>query len=330
MIVKYNPTGSLDWFSMFSNDSTRSFIGNGIALDPNGNTYVTVAEPIPFSSLNDYLLKISSNGTNLWSRVFTGIVSGQGRNSGPCIGPVVSSDGNSIYFSTMSANGLGGGAYSIATVKYNSVGDSQWVKVFAGGSVPGTANRISAIRLDKNDNVYICGSGYFQTTGDDFVTIKYTPTGIQQWSAIYTGIITDGGDGASDLIIDTSLNVYVTGTSKKITNIGGVAVTIKYNQPVGIITNNNQLPIEFKLYQNYPNPFNSVTTITYELPMECETNLQLFNTLGQKIKEFTHSKQEAGIFSVVLNMENFSSGVYFYRLKAGNEFIETKKLILSK
>ncbi len=338
MVIKYNSSGNQDWVTIFTNDSTRSFIGNGINLYANGDIYLTVTEHVPFSSLNDYLLKITNSGTILWSKVFTGIVSGQGRNSGPCIGPVISSDGSVIYYSTMSANGLGGGAYSIATVKYNSAGDSQWVKVYGGGGVPGTANRISSIKLDENDNVYICGSGYFQTTGDDFVTIKYTPTGIQQWSAIYTGIIIDGGDGANDLIIDTSLNVYVTGTSKKMTNIGGVAVTIKYSQLVGIIANNNQLPKEFKLYQNYPNPFNPTTKIKFDIPPSrgargVPTRLVIYDVLGREIAVLVNDQLTPGTYEVEWSAtggaENYSSGIYFYRLIT-SEYTETKKMVLLK
>lgn len=156
LVMKYNATGNLDWFTTFiSPPPGYSNIGQGIALDLNGNIYVTMTAAIPTSSLNDYLLKLTNSGVILWNKVFTGIVTGQGQNDGAPIGPVISSDGSSIYYSTMTVNGTGGGGSSIATIKYNSAGDSQWVKVYNGGGVPATANRISGIRLDKNDNIYI-------------------------------------------------------------------------------------------------------------------------------------------------------------------------------
>ncbi len=329
LIPKYNSMGTMQWFTTFSNNPPHSNGGRGIQLDLARNLYVIGTESVPFSGLNDYLLKINNEGEILWNRIFTGIVSGQGRNDGIPLGPVVSSTGNSIYYLTRSDNGTGGGGYAIVTLKYNSNGDSQWVKVYNGGGIPATVNFPGDIKLDKNDDIYICGSGYFQTTGSDFVTIKYTPTGFQHWIAIYSGIITNGSDGASNLMIDTNMYVYVTGSSRKVTNNEYSAVTIKYNQPVGITVQNNKYPQKYVLLQNYPNPFNSITIITYELTKTSEIKLQLFNISGQIIREITNSKQEAGTHSVLLSMLNFSTGVYFYRLKAGT-FTDTKKMILVK
>lgn len=324
LIIKYISDGSLNWYTKFTFDSLSSTSGNGIALDVNGNIYIAGTTLVQGDVIN-FLLKASNGGVVQWPRLFTGY-----SNGGYMAGPVVSSDGNSIYYITMKENGTGGGGYALATIKYNSLGDSQWVKMFNGGGVPGTANFPGNINLDKYGNIYVCGSGYFQTTGSDFVTVKYTPTGIQQWVATYTGLFTNGGDGANDILIDTSLNVYVTGNSKKQTNNGYVAVTIKYNQPLGILPNNNQLPEEFMLYQNYPNPFNPVTIISYQLPKTSEVKLSIYNILGAEVKTLVNCKQEAGTYSIALNMDNYASGIYFYILKAGNDFIETKKLILIK
>lgn len=66
--------------------------------------------------------------------------------------------------------------------------------------------------------IYICGSGFYQTTGDDLISVKYSPAGIQQWVATYTGIVPNGGDGAKDILIDSNQNVYVTGRSASISN----------------------------------------------------------------------------------------------------------------
>ena len=328
LIMKYSSFGNQTWFSQFSFESGASHTGLGISLDLNENIYLILAVSVSFSGLNNYLLKLSNNGSMVWNRVFKGILNGEGRNTDIPKGPVISSDGNSIYFSTMSANGLGGGSYSVATVKYNSSGDSQWVRVYGGGGIPG-ANRVSNIKLDKLDNVYVCGSGHFQITGDDAVIVKYDPVGNQKWVTQYTGIITNGGDGTNDILIDTNLNVFSTGVSKKTDNNGIVAFTRKINQIVGINIGSNQVPKDYKLYQNYPNPFNPVTSIKYTIPDDNFVTLKIYDLKGELVTTLVNEIQMKGEYEVSFDGKQYSSGVYFYVLESG-QFVKTKKMVLIK
>jgi hypothetical protein len=73
-----------------------------------------------------------------------------------------------------------------------------------------------------------------------------------------------------------------------------------------------------------------VTIIAYQLPKASEVKLSVFNILGQEIKTLVNYKQEAGTYSIAINMENYSSGIYFYQLIADGNIIDTKKLILLK
>ena len=160
-------------------------------------------------------------------------------------------------------------------------------------------------------------------------TLKYSPSGVQQWTTTYSGEITNGTDYATDLFIDTSLNVYVTGGSPNLFN-GRDAVTIKYNQPIGILNNSNSLPGKFSLNQNYPNPFNPMTIIGYEIPRKSMITINVYNTLGQLVKTLVNTEQNAGYYSIAVNMEDLASGVYFYSLKTDNNLLDTKKFILIK
>lgn len=85
----------------------------------------------------------------------------------------------------------------------------------------------------------------------------------------------------------------------------------------------------FELCQNYPNPFNPTTTITYSLVATGKVEIQVFNRLGQKVKTLVNAIQPAGRYNVTFNANQLPSGVYLYRIKAGN-FSETKKMILIK
>ena len=87
-------------------------------------------------------------------------------------------------------------------------------------------------------------------------------------------------------------------------------------------------PSSFVLEQNYPNPFNPSTVISYSLPKTSIVSLRIFNTLGQELTTLVNERKEAGYYQVTWNA-TVPSGIYFYRLQAG-EFVETKKMILLK
>ncbi len=84
---------------------------------------------------------------------------------------------------------------------------------------------------------------------------------------------------------------------------------------------------DYTLEQNYPNPFNPTTTIGYVLKEKINTKLILFNAIGEEIAVLVNEEQEKGFHKVDFNASALTSGVYFYRLKAG-DFIESKKMIL--
>lgn len=86
-------------------------------------------------------------------------------------------------------------------------------------------------------------------------------------------------------------------------------------------------PTDFSLSQNYPNPFNPSTSIRYGLPQKSPVHLAVFNTLGQQVALLVEGEQEAGYHEVHLDGTGLSSGVYFYRMTAG-EYVATKKLLV--
>ncbi|MBM2845272.1 MAG: pyrrolo-quinoline quinone [Bacteroidetes bacterium] len=90
-----------------------------------------------------------------------------------------------------------------------------------------------------------------------------------------------------------------------------------------------ETPTVFSLSQNYPNPWNPSTTIHYGLHQTSYVMLTVYNTLGQQVAQLVNEQQQAGYHDVVFRGDELASGVYFYRLYAG-EFVQTKKLLLLK
>ncbi|MFO7891787.1 MAG: T9SS type A sorting domain-containing protein, partial [bacterium] len=96
----------------------------------------------------------------------------------------------------------------------------------------------------------------------------------------------------------------------------------------------SQRPTHFSLYQNYPNPFNSETCIIFQLPQSCSVRLEIFNMSGDLIEKFPEAYYTAGKYRVYWNCKNdteqpLSSGLYFYRLQAGN-YCSVKSMIYLK
>jgi hypothetical protein len=89
------------------------------------------------------------------------------------------------------------------------------------------------------------------------------------------------------------------------------------------------LPKVYTLDQNYPNPFNPNTTIRYGLPSRSHVVLTVYNTLGQQVATLVQGEQEAGYHEAVFDAVGLASGVYLYRLQAG-DFIQTRKFVLLK
>ena len=99
-------------------------------------------------------------------------------------------------------------------------------------------------------------------------------------------------------------------------------------------TDQSNLPGSFALSQNYPNPFNPETQIAYVLPEGSDVNIEIYDLLGQRVKTLVDGYQSAGNHTVIWNGcddygKTVSSGIYFYKMKAG-DFVETKKMSLMR
>ena len=181
--------------------------------------------------------------------------------------------------------------------------------------------------MDGSGNVYVTGQSIGSGTSNDYCTIKYNSSGVQQWIARYDGP-GNSDDWAYSIAVDGSGNVYVTGQSTG-SGPGEDYATIKYSQPIGIQPISSELPDEFMLSQNYPNPFNPNTIIRFQIANLSNSKIAIFNALGQEAATLVNEQLKPGSYEVDWNAANFPSGVYYYRLTAG-DYSVTKKMILIK
>lgn len=100
---------------------------------------------------------------------------------------------------------------------------------------------------------------------------------------------------------------------------------------------NFALPKKYDLAQNYPNPFNPSTVINFQLPTSGHVRLIVYDLIGNEVAGLVNEEKPAGYFKVEFNASKLASGIYFYKLKAGEPssgsgqgFVDTKKMILIK
>jgi plastocyanin len=95
------------------------------------------------------------------------------------------------------------------------------------------------------------------------------------------------------------------------------------------ITRNESTTLTYTLNQNYPNPFNPATSISFSIPKSELVNITIYNEIGKKVETIVNQNLTEGSYTINYNAGKLSSGIYFYRIKAG-EFGETKKMLLIK
>jgi len=88
-------------------------------------------------------------------------------------------------------------------------------------------------------------------------------------------------------------------------------------------------PTTYELSQNYPNPFNPSTTIRFQIPDFGYTSLIVFDVLGREVANLISGELSPGTYSIPWDASGVASGMYFYRLQAG-DFVETRRLLLLK
>ncbi len=101
------------------------------------------------------------------------------------------------------------------------------------------------------------------------------------------------------------------------------------NDWVTAVDNNKQSVNSYTLYQNYPNPFNPTTQINYSIEKAGMVTLNVYDVLGRKVASLINEYQTAGSHTLNFNAASLASGIYFYRLEAGN-YNSVKKMILMK
>jgi len=128
-------------------------------------------------------------------------------------------------------------------------------------------------------------------------------------------------------------STYINSTYYKFDLQGCVINGILYGDttiyPLAIHQISNEIPLKNHLLQNYPNPFNPVTNIKFDIPKRMMVKIAIYDMLGKEISILANEEMNAGSYSVDWDASNYPSGVYFYKITAG-DYSESRKMVLLK
>lgn len=220
LISKIDPNGTILWTYTYNGTDSKMDEALDIKVDAAGFVYVTGYSKETTSGYDVATFKLSSTGTLVWNTKYN-YTSANGTDKGAKL--TIDASGN-VYVTGASDGDVSllVNNQDIVTIKYSSTGIQQWATRYVGtGSLD---DEPSGVQVDASGNVYVTGKSS-NGLDNDYITLKYNSTGVQQWAKIFNG--TQGDDKAVAIELDASNNVVVTGTSYNGTYED--FVTVKYN-----------------------------------------------------------------------------------------------------
>ena len=236
---------------------------------------------------------------------------------------------NHLYYFSKLDHFQNNGSIQNTTYSYCRI-DSLTGNLYNYDTVTHTDCLLDSLNIRKNDSAYSCGGRWYKC--DDtanynifslniksktFYWTNYFEGGERQRLALGIGRVRTDQYGAQFSLGHTLKGCFIDGILYGDTSL------------VGINQISTEIPSEFKLYQNYPNPFNPVTKIQYALPENADVKLTVYDVLGKEVETLVDKIQTAGYYEAEWNAADYPSGVYYYKLSAG-DYSETKKMVLIK
>jgi hypothetical protein len=236
------------------------------------------------------------------------------------------------------------------TVSSGSASNGSYVTIQSGNNSTGSAPTNTNGHITYNFSVSSSGSYVLwcrviaPTPNDDSFWIRMDGSTWINWNNIAPGSTSWTWDdvqsfnlssGSHTLTIayredGTQLDkIYITNSGSTPSGAGSAATNCGAGKEFSDVSLDEALPAEYSLFANYPNPFNPTTVISFQLPVDSEVSLAIYNINGELVKQLASGKFASGRHEVTFDATGLASGVYFYRLRAGS-FAQTKRMLLVK
>jgi uncharacterized delta-60 repeat protein len=227
LTIKYNSDGVEQWVQRYNGPENLFDAAASMAIDISSNIFVT-GYSLSASTQNDYVtIKYNTDGVQQWLVTYNN----NSFNGSDLARMVITDNSGNVYVTGTSGTEYPLGYPNYVTIKYNSLGEEQWVSAYNG---PGNADDVPySITIDNSGNVYVTGKATIPGFLYDFATVKYNSAGTELWVQRFDGA-SNMNDGATWVSIDDSGNVFVAGNSMYFTNFASDFVVIKYSRDSGL------------------------------------------------------------------------------------------------
>jgi len=307
--IKYNSSGTKIWHQINSGNFTQgSAAPVGIKYHPSGFIYVLAVTNNNNNGKGDYnIVKYDTSGNLIWtySYSFTEYYDIP-------IDFVLDKSGNAYITGVIYPTG--GMDDSLATIKVNKLGTFEWKRTYSSGY--SQIDEASAITIDTLGYIYVAGKSSDNFNDRNFITIKYDSIGNQVWIARYKHTMSSW-DTPNSICLDKSGNIYLSGNSMDFNSTG--ILTVKYSKTVGIseLSTENENAVYI-----YPNPFHSFIVLNSNIDL-IAADLFIYDQLGKVVLTVQNINQK----STVIQRNNLTNGLYFFRLIEKDKLIAKGKII---
>jgi hypothetical protein len=319
LLIKTDSLGNTAWMNTFGGSNYE--YGRSVQQTNDGG-YILIGATDSFGEGNYdlWLIKTNSIGDSIWSKTFGGALYDFG------VTALQTSDlGFVLAGSTKS---FGSGAADIWLIKTESDGDSIWSKTYGG-----MLDDYGYYMDETSDGgfVIVGGTESFGAGDIDVYLLRTDSFGDTLWTKTYGGVYEDEGYSVSQttdggFIIAGSTESFGEGSDDfwiiKTDSLGNTTYPTKVDDDFKPV-------LDFRLLQNFPNPFNPKTKIYYQIPELIFVTLKVYDVLGNEITTLVNDEKPTGEYEVEFDGVGLPSGIYFYRMKAG-DYIETRKMVLLK
>ncbi len=258
------------------------------------------------------------------------------------VGVAITGDGGTTYNSVWELQASGNSGPELVTVDFTGIDNMQMALYYLGDSNDIDFWYVDDFTLIDLDVVPVELTSFTAQAVNGSVNLNWqTATEINnkgfeiqrseirdqksEWQAI--GFIQGNGTATKPHSYSYADNNVKTGTySYRLKQIDFNG-SFEYSKEVNVIVKN--VPAEFTLSQNYPNPFNPSTNIDFQISQNVFVSLKVYDEIGNEVATLINERRNGGNYSIKFNASNLTSGIYYYRLTAGN-FTSVKKLILLK
>ena len=338
--------GGQSWFTLDHLPENVYHLGGMCFL--NQNTGFVTAALNYYGGIQEAILKTTNGGLN-WNTLTT-VDSIQIDNIFTPDGNVIVVVGRKVLGGPSNVKGLllnssnGGQSWTLQHFQnIYSFWDVHFTNSTTGFVVGGDVNNQAVIYKTTNaglnwSNIYslgpLCvyhGVKFINGTGTGFAV------GYKVLESLLISRTTNYGSNWSSIFIPDTTNFLLTNCIADQNNwfvgggdlVGNGLILKTTNGGVGVKPISNEIPDKFSLYQNYPNPFNPTTSIKFDIPNSSHVKLIVYNILGKEIATIVNEKLSAGNYETSWDGSGYTSGVYFYRLQAG-DFVSVKKMLYIK